>query len=383
MAGRGPRRRSSGSASSNPAGRAGAPSPSASSSAPITTSSTIATSSSAPSAALSSAPGRSGTPMCSGRSCRSPSARSVAAQIASASACGSRKAAADHTWTTVHPRRSSRSGIWRSRTRTLGSRMYAASSVSTATSISFGRSGCPTTRGITFPPAMPWSTSTSSPIRQRRSARSSTSRSGSAPGVGAGRSAPPARAVRSAASSSRSISICAPAARIRLRSISSAPKQLTTVSRCRVDPRACSSRIPPSGSLSIPNRCRTRPCGVLPKPTDRMIASRLRPCVAPTSTTTNDSGAWSTKRARAGESGTNAWTASRTRSACSLEGVTTARDSSGRVSACSVTRSTTRATSAAVPSTRPSGPGMPVPSTSSRRTRPSSVGSGVGVTWSP
>ena len=121
-----------------------------------------------------------------------------------------------------------------------------------------------------------------------------------------------------------------------------------------MEPRASSSSASPPGAETGPKVCSTRRCGVRPRPSDRMIASRRSPATFGRSVTTNGSTRPESKNAAsAGLPRTSASTASRTASACVGVAVMTASDSSGRRSACVRTSSTTCSTSSRVESTDP------------------------------
>ena len=95
-----------------------------------------------------------------------------------------------------------------------------------------------------------------------------------------------------------------------------------------------------------------RPCGVLAYPTEMMMWSRRRARASASSTTVKGSAAPGAKNSsRAGAPADARVMAERRASACSRLRAMTPNDSSGRVSARSMTMSTTRETSASTVST--------------------------------
>ena len=136
----------------------------------------------------------------------------------------------------------------------------------------------------------------------------------------------------------------------------------------------------PPASESGPKRCSRRPCGVRPKPTETITSSRtILEAWAAGSTVKNSGAPGSKKPRRAGITATVCMMRSIRRRACSEVKVSTARDRSGRVRACSITRSVTRRSSPSVLSTY-SMPSVTGPRPFSTRTRRSGSGAtGLGT----
>ena len=136
---------------------------------------------------------------------------------------------------------------------------------------------------------------------------------------------------------------------------------ITIERRARVMPTV--SRRSPSGVDRSPKSLSTRPWRVRPNPSENTTRSRLSATDSSSVSTAKGSAAsLETNSATSDRPANAATTEARTRSACRRLAVTTMRDSDARLTACSTTRVTTRATSASGLSTAPlTGSGAPTP----------------------
>ena len=175
----------------------------------------------------------------------------------------------------------------------------------------------------------------------------------------------------------------APSERRRAWSRSCTPIEETTVVRPRARVITVARALRPPGPERGPKRCSSRPCGVLPKPTETRMSSRTIAVAWSAGSTVKTSFAPGSKYSRsAGITETVFMIRSMRRRACSSVKVSTARDRSGRLRACSMTRSVTRRSSASVLSTysMPSVTGPRPFSTVTRRSCSGAMGLGTATT---